>query len=149
MGMLTKVLPRPSGYIDFRWSMNVTATPCCLSLNSACTFVQVKTLKPLSTLKLQQLISLMEEESFKDEEYIATEGQLGEKFFIVVLGNVRITNDQRIHILRSIFRTLNSTQANILNTDIPVTTSSLIYKAGHKRGGKQDRNSTYLGRHMP
>lgn len=50
---------------------------------------KVKTLKPLSTLKLQQLISLMEEESFKDEEYIATEGQLGEKFFIVVLGNVR------------------------------------------------------------
>lgn len=51
--------------------------------------VQVKTLKPLSTLKLQQLIGLMEEESFKNEEYIATEGQLGEKFFIVVLGTVR------------------------------------------------------------
>lgn len=30
----------------------------------------------------------MEEESFTNEEYIATEGQLGEKFFIVVLGNV-------------------------------------------------------------
>lgn len=41
-------------------------------------------------MKLQQLISLMEEEAFKDEEYIATEGQLGEKFFIVVLGNVRV-----------------------------------------------------------
>eukprot|EP00903_Cladosiphon_okamuranus_P018322 g16856.t2 len=50
---------------------------------------KVKTLKPLSTLKLQQLISLMEEESFKNEEYIATEGELGEKFFIVVLGNVK------------------------------------------------------------
>ena len=49
---------------------------------------QVKTLKPLSTLKLQQLISLMEEESFADEEYIATEGEMGEKFFIIVLGRV-------------------------------------------------------------
>ena len=49
----------------------------------------MKTLKPLSTLKLQQLISLMEEETFKHEEYVVTEGQMGEKFFIVVLGNVR------------------------------------------------------------
>lgn len=52
---------------------------------------QVKTLKPLSTLKLQQLINLMEEETFKNEEYIATEGQMGEKFFIVVQGDVRIS----------------------------------------------------------
>lgn len=55
------------------------------------TYFQVKTLKPLSTLRLQQLISLMEEETFKNEEYIATEGQLGEKFFIVVLGDVSIS----------------------------------------------------------
>ncbi|CAN0123777.1 unnamed protein product, partial [Ectocarpus sp. 8 AP-2014] len=47
---------------------------------------KVKTLKPLSTLKLQQLISLMEEESFVDEQYIASEGEMGDKFFIIVLG---------------------------------------------------------------
>lgn len=50
---------------------------------------QVKTLKPLSTLKLQQLCSLMEEEVFVDEQYIATEGEIGDKFYITVLGNVR------------------------------------------------------------
>lgn len=50
---------------------------------------QVKTLKPLSTLKLQQLISLMEEESFMDEQYIASEGEMGDKFFIIVHGKVR------------------------------------------------------------
>lgn len=49
----------------------------------------MKTLKPLSTLKLQQLISLMEEESFVDEQYIASEGEMGDKFFIIVLGKVR------------------------------------------------------------
>ncbi|CAM9881757.1 unnamed protein product [Pylaiella littoralis] len=48
---------------------------------------KVKTLKPLSTLKLQQLISLMEEENFADQAYIANEGERGEKFFIVVVGN--------------------------------------------------------------
>lgn len=53
---------------------------------------QVKTLKPLSTLKLQQLCSLMEEESFVDEQYIATEGEMGDKFYIAVHGNVRLAN---------------------------------------------------------
>ncbi|CAM9180795.1 unnamed protein product, partial [Hapterophycus canaliculatus] len=48
---------------------------------------KVKTLKPLSTLKLQQLISLMEEEHFVGGQHIATEGEMGDKFFIVVLGN--------------------------------------------------------------
>lgn len=52
-------------------------------------YLQVKTLKPLSTLKLQLLISLMEEESFVDGQYVATEGETGDKFFIIVLGNVR------------------------------------------------------------
>lgn len=57
--------------------------------------LQVKTLKPLSTLKLQQLISLMEEENFADQAYIANEGERGEKFFIVVLGNVSISRQTR------------------------------------------------------
>lgn len=50
---------------------------------------QVKTLKPLSTIKLQQLCALMEEETFVNEQYIATEGETGEKFFIAVTGMVR------------------------------------------------------------
>lgn len=49
---------------------------------------QVKTLKPLSTLRLQQLCSLMEEESYVDEQYIATEGEMGDRFFIMLAGNV-------------------------------------------------------------
>lgn len=56
--------------------------------------LQVKTLKPLSTLKLQQLINLMEEESFADQEYIASEGEMGEKFFIIVMGNVRTVSHE-------------------------------------------------------
>lgn len=51
---------------------------------------QVKTLKPLSTLKLQQLCSLMEEETFVDEQYIATEGEMGDRFYITLMGNVSI-----------------------------------------------------------
>ncbi|CAN0411936.1 unnamed protein product, partial [Laminaria digitata] len=49
---------------------------------------QVKTLKPLSTLKLQQLCSLMEEETFVDEQYIATEGEMGDRFYITLAGTV-------------------------------------------------------------
>lgn len=37
----------------------------------------------------------MKEESFTDEQYIATEGEIGDKFYIVVLGNVSIKS--RIH----------------------------------------------------
>lgn len=31
----------------------------------------------------------MDEEAFVDEQYIATEGEIGDKFYITVLGNVR------------------------------------------------------------
>lgn len=58
-----------------------------LSLIS-CT-LQVKTLKPLSTRKLQQLCALMEEETYVDEQHIAAEGEVGEKFFITIMGTVR------------------------------------------------------------
>lgn len=49
---------------------------------------QVKTLKPLSALKLQQLCALMEEVTFEDEEYITREGEAGEKFFLTIIGTV-------------------------------------------------------------
>lgn len=50
--------------------------------------LQVKTLKPLSTLKLQQLAGLMEEEAFADDHYIATEGEISDKFYIMAVGTV-------------------------------------------------------------
>lgn len=54
-----------------------------------CDASQVKTLKPLSTLKLQQLCAILEEENFVNEQYIATEGDMGEKFYLTVMGTVR------------------------------------------------------------
>lgn len=39
-------------------------------------------------VKLQQLCSLMEEETFVDEEHIIREGQVGEKFYITIAGTV-------------------------------------------------------------
>lgn len=66
-------------------------------------FFQVKTLKPLSTLKLQQLINLMEEESFANEEYIATEGEMGEKFFIIVHGSVSACQKTSVLVLDSFY----------------------------------------------
>lgn len=51
-------------------------------------FHQVKTLRSLSTLKLQQLSSLMEEESFVDQQDIATHGEELKKFFVIVAGTV-------------------------------------------------------------
>lgn len=49
---------------------------------------QVKTLKMLSMMKLQQLCTLMEEETFADDEHIVTEGEIGEKFYITIAGTV-------------------------------------------------------------
>ncbi|CAN0213393.1 unnamed protein product [Ectocarpus sp. 6 AP-2014] len=60
---------------------------------------KVKTLKPLSTLKLQQLISLMEEESFVDEQYIASEGEMGDRFFIIVLGKGSFVSSGQTRVL--------------------------------------------------
>ncbi len=74
-------------FLDARFSTMGRLT-LNLRLHDFSMFFQVKTLKPLSTLKLQQLISLMEEESFANEEYIATEGEMGEKFFMIVHGSV-------------------------------------------------------------
>lgn len=65
--------------------LNITVIP----MSNVC---QVKTLKPLSTLKLQQLCGLMKEESFVDGEYIATEGETVDKFYVTIQGNVSDTN---------------------------------------------------------
>lgn len=69
---------------------NAARLICCCCCTSVWCVRQVKTLKPLSTLKLQQLCSLTEEETFVDEQYIATEGQMGDRFYMVLAGTVSI-----------------------------------------------------------
>eukprot|EP00611_Tribonema_gayanum_P005379 TRINITY_DN145_c4_g1_i1.p1 TRINITY_DN145_c4_g1~~TRINITY_DN145_c4_g1_i1.p1 ORF type:complete len:1103 (-),score=403.39 TRINITY_DN145_c4_g1_i1:604-3912(-) len=49
---------------------------------------KVKTLSKLTTLRLQQLCEALKEEEFKAGEYIARQGEAGDKFYVVASGEV-------------------------------------------------------------